>query len=701
MKNNQPVTRNEIPFPKGKYLVSKTDLKGSISYANEAFVKISGFERDELLGSNHNMVRHPDMPPQAFEDMWRHLKAGMPWRGMVKNRAKNGDFYWVAAHVVPVTRNGQAIGYMSVRSEPTRQQVAEAEALYRQLNATRAAFNSDRTGPLGKLFNIRRRLMLVMSLSVLVTIVGAVLGLSRISDSNALLEAAYRDDLTPLHQVTRSLALMDGAFKHIALSMQHDPGSRYSHTHDHAVALHLDKISGKVEELVKLRAVLMERKGDAKERELIEAFVGTLDEYLLQGLTPMRALIEAGAYDLSNQVMLTIVAPLYERAQKDASALEGYIRQRGEARRTQAEANYRQVVHLSLWGTLISLLMILAASQWLANSLLNPLRKIKEGFNKIAEGVLTEEVAVERGDEIGELATALATMQVSLKAMLDAIHDSSVVIEQKSVELGNRLSGVVQASNDQADQVVSVAGTTEELSQSAAEVAESAAQALQRAASSRALVVASNDSINQSMAANTKVVEAVRSSGKTIGELDQIIQRIGTITKSIKEIADKTNLLALNAAIEAARAGEVGRGFAVVADEIRNLATHTTNCTISITGMVNEIQRVTQVAVESMNHAVDEVDEGVAKMQQSVEGLGMISRASDEVMEVSRIISAAANQQTEACAHVATKMEQVAALVEDNKSEVGQTWMMMAYLLSTSDQLKNLVDQFGLIKRKP
>ncbi len=133
MKNNLPVTQVEVPFIKGKYIVSKTDLKGIITYANDTFVELSGFTRDELIGKNHNLVRHPDMPPAAFADLWISVKEGRPWRGIVKNRSKNGDHYWVDALVVPVRQKGQTIGYMSVRTEPSRAQVQSAEALYAKL----------------------------------------------------------------------------------------------------------------------------------------------------------------------------------------------------------------------------------------------------------------------------------------------------------------------------------------------------------------------------------------------------------------------------------------------------------------------------------------------------------------------------------------------------------------------------------------
>ena len=133
MKTNLPITQTEVSFPKGHYIVSRTDLKGMTTYVNDTFVKISGFSREELIGKNHNVVRHPDMLPGAFAWMWDTIQKGRPWRGTVKNRCKNGDFYCVDALVVPVMKGGEITGYMSVRTEPSKQQVSEAEAFYQQL----------------------------------------------------------------------------------------------------------------------------------------------------------------------------------------------------------------------------------------------------------------------------------------------------------------------------------------------------------------------------------------------------------------------------------------------------------------------------------------------------------------------------------------------------------------------------------------
>jgi aerotaxis receptor len=124
MRINQPITDREFDFPPGVTLMSTTDTQSHITYANAAFVAVSGYERDELTQQPHNLVRHPDMPVEAFADMWRTLKGGESWTALVKNRRKNGDHYWVRANATPMQRGGRLVGYMSVRTPPSREEIA-------------------------------------------------------------------------------------------------------------------------------------------------------------------------------------------------------------------------------------------------------------------------------------------------------------------------------------------------------------------------------------------------------------------------------------------------------------------------------------------------------------------------------------------------------------------------------------------------
>ncbi len=135
MRSNLPITNKEHTYSADQKLISATDLKGKITHCNDAFVEVSGYSREELIGQPHNLIRHPDMPSHAFESMWQHLKQGKAWMGMVKNRCKNGDHYWVSAYVTPVFTNGQLIGYESVRTLPSRDLIRRAEQYYQEINS--------------------------------------------------------------------------------------------------------------------------------------------------------------------------------------------------------------------------------------------------------------------------------------------------------------------------------------------------------------------------------------------------------------------------------------------------------------------------------------------------------------------------------------------------------------------------------------
>ncbi|SDS07195.1 methyl-accepting chemotaxis sensory transducer with Pas/Pac sensor [Pseudomonas asplenii] len=140
MKINLPVTGRNVEVARDANILSTTDLKGCITYANPDFIRISGYSQEELLGSAHNLLRHPDMPPEAFAHLWQSLKAGRPWMGMVKNRCKNGDHYWVSAYATPVSKSGQTVEYQSVRTQPTAAQVEAAERGYEQLRSGRRSW---------------------------------------------------------------------------------------------------------------------------------------------------------------------------------------------------------------------------------------------------------------------------------------------------------------------------------------------------------------------------------------------------------------------------------------------------------------------------------------------------------------------------------------------------------------------------------
>jgi len=212
MKTNMPVTDLEYSLKESDSIVSKTDLKGLITYINEDFLRVSGFTKAELIGFPHNIVRHPDMPAEAFADMWKALKENRPWTGLVKNRCKNGDFYWVLANATPFYENDQLAGYLSVRSKPGRDQINAADAAYRLFKEDKAGNLTIRDGKivkstfLGKLNpfknpTIKSRLITVLGLlGVLLMIIGGM-GLHGMDKANAGLRTVYEDRTVPMNQI--------------------------------------------------------------------------------------------------------------------------------------------------------------------------------------------------------------------------------------------------------------------------------------------------------------------------------------------------------------------------------------------------------------------------------------------------------------------------------------------------------------------
>ncbi len=177
MRQNLPVTGREVRLPAGESIISTTNLKGQITFINKTFCDVSGFAEEELIGQPHNLVRHPDMPPEAFADLWDTLHAGRPWNGLVKNRCKNGDHYWVDAFAMPVKRDGKVVAYISVRHQATAEQAQGAEALYRRIRTGQVKL---RRSLLQRIYdmNLRGRFHLAMVISALPAIVAMTLALA-------------------------------------------------------------------------------------------------------------------------------------------------------------------------------------------------------------------------------------------------------------------------------------------------------------------------------------------------------------------------------------------------------------------------------------------------------------------------------------------------------------------------------------------
>ena len=695
MKNNQPVTQHEVPFPTGRYVVSKTDLKGVTTYANDAFVELSGFTRDEIIGASHNIVRHPDMPPQAFEDLWRTIQAGLPWRGVVKNRCKNGDHYWVDAFVVPIRESDKVVGYMSVRTAPARAAIAAAEALYQRLNATRATL--DTRVPLLKRISIRTRLLATMAFLGILIAGGTMVGMGGISLTNDALERTYQARLEPIDILGRVTTLMSENRAHIMLGLQHNPSNEFSKLHEHPLTLHTDTIAKNAEEIGQLIAQLSRQDMGAEIKPLLDRYALAREAFAKEGLKPAAAALADGQFDQASLILLKNINPTYAKAAGAARELQDALKLAAYNEHLEAKQRFALILTVVVVSLTISLIVVIFLTWNLMRAIVGPLRRVMAHFDKISQGNLTDEIEISGRDEAGQVLTQLAAMQVHLKVLLDEIQATARVIEEQVSKVDGQTASVADQSMQQRDRAATIASATQEFTQSVHQVASSASQTASAAEKAQAQVHDAQVSMKKSTAATSRVVAAVQSSSKTIGDLDHAIAKIGGITQVIKEIAEQTNLLALNAAIEAARAGEQGRGFAVVADEVRKLAERTTASTADITATVTEIRQVTDATVASMGHAVAEVEVGTGMVQESVAGLDLITGTSAEVTEMARHIADAAGEQAIASEQVATNMEQIAHLIDSNLESAQTAKQAADALKGTAQELHRVVQQFKII----
>ena len=321
MKINLPITERERLFPADKTLVSKTDTKGIITFANHDFVEVSGFSEDELIGTNHNIIRHPDMPPIAFKVMWKTLKQGLPWHGVVKNRCKSGDYYWVDAKVVPVKKSGQIIGYMSVRTCPSRQDVAAADAAYK-LAATQPETIKEAAVPEWKKhLSIKNGIPLWILFVTLMMTAGGILGITGLNLSNSAIQSLYYEEMDPVQAVGRINFLMADNRAQVALALHHNPATHTAEEHDHPMAQHMQTLVKNKEEIDRLWEPYVKRITSAEEKRLADQYWQARNRYVQEGLLTARQALEAGDYAQAEQILLNNVTPLYDKANASVSLL--------------------------------------------------------------------------------------------------------------------------------------------------------------------------------------------------------------------------------------------------------------------------------------------------------------------------------------------------------------------------------------------
>jgi aerotaxis receptor len=332
------------------------------------------------------------------------------------------------------------------------------------------------------------------------------------------------------------------------------------------------------------------------------------------------------------------------------------------------------------------------------NNMLTVMGRIVGRLDNIAQGELTDEIPLTREDELGRLNDALFAMQTHLKAMLAEFSEAADLMAENADALKVDMDETRKVTAAQSDAVNRIAAAVEQLIASVNEIADSARQSVEVVEASHALLEQASQSMGESLAATDSVVGSVNGAGRTMAELSRSILTIDRISQVIHGIADQTNLLALNAAIEAARAGEAGRGFAVVADEVRKLAEKSSKQTVEIAASVHEIQRVTQVALSTMETAEAQVNTTGKAMNTARVGLDSVAEHGEKVMSISRHIADGTREQAETGNEIANQVDGIVGGIEQTGAAISAVTERAAQVREGAAQLRQLIAYFRLVR---
>ena len=670
MRNNQPVTQREYALAPGSAIISRTDSKGRIVACNDEFVEASGFTRDELIGQPHNLIRHPDMPPEAFRDMWATLKAGCPWTGMVKNRRKDGDHYWVRATATPL---GNGDGYMSVRVVPSREEVTSAEALYaRMRNGENIRLSGGEVvrglgifrflfGPFHALWrnSVSFRVLLPALIPLLVLAVAGFIAVRGIHDNSVEGEGFQRiaaskdllaDVLPPPNYIIESYLT--------ALEM--------SHRSDLSVD----------DGLARLRSL----QADYDERHRVWAaypLTEDLSRSLLKGAhTPAAAFFALAQGDYAGAL---------RRGDAAAAArhLDELVRLYGEHRAAidqvvaQTTAWNEQLVARSsgyarsfmmttiavIVGAAVLVLVIGLVS---ASSVSGPLRELRDALRKISGGDLLGRLPRASEDAIGEVVSAVGMMRNSLHELAASMRQGAGKVAVASQSLSSSASGASRSAVAQSDSATAMSSAVQQMSGSIESIAEHAERAGELATSAGETSREGSKVIVGVSKEVSEVAAAVNQTAGSVRELEGVSKEISTVVEVIREVSEQTNLLALNAAIEAARAGESGRGFAVVADEVRKLAERAGSSTVEISRMIEKIQSCTRSVVEEMESGVKRVQGSVVLAEKAGKTVGAIEAGATDVRVAVDGINSGLRSQSAAARDLASQVTAIADAARNN-----------------------------------
>jgi methyl-accepting chemotaxis protein len=451
MKINQPVTNVEYVLTEKDSIVSKTDLKGIITYINEDFIRVSGFKEEELIGASHNIVRHPDMPVEAFADLWGALKANRPWTGFVKNRCKNGDHYWVEAHVTPIYENGLRVGYMSVRCKPSHASVEAHEQAYSLFRNGQAGGlkikdgKAVKSGLFDKLNLLKNTTIKFRMVSVLATLSLLLLGLGGIglfgmSRSNESLRIVYEERTVPMQQISNIQKLL--LTNRLGLSVSLVTPA------EEIIQKNIAEVEKNNEEITRIWAIYSAAHLSPEERILADKFAVDRTQLVQEGLKPAIEALRSNEIKQAEKIVVDKVRPLYVPVSEDIQKLMQLQLDVAKQEYKNSDESYEKIRTQAITILLIGVLLVLWAFLTLTFGILKPLKNIINLLGNVSQGKYDNNIVIARNDEMGSLLDALKAMQITLG--FKVADEGRIASENLRIRIGldNVSTGVTIADND-------------------------------------------------------------------------------------------------------------------------------------------------------------------------------------------------------------------------------------------------------------